>query len=263
MPDVAGRALRAAVDPAVDHDPGADPRADLDEDEVVDAAPAAGGQLAERHHVDVVVHPDGDAAVGEALPHGVAVPTRHDRRRDRPARLELDRAGTPTPMPQSVPATSASATHSSKSPSTRARTASGLGRDVGRLLAVDDDLAREVGERNVGARGAEVGHQQVARVGAEAEQPRRPTARRDTDTVFGEQSVAAERIDALVRTERPRPVACASSARDDSPLARTWSSTATRSFGSMGPAWPLRLRVWEDIFAAIDKTSLDFRQKGL
>ena len=62
---------------------------------------------------------------------------------------------------------------------------------------MDDDPARQVRERDVGARGAEIGDEEVARVGAEAEQPRRPAAGRDADAVLGEQPVVAERIDAL------------------------------------------------------------------
>src|SRR4029453_1622533 len=75
--DVARRALRAAVNPPVDDDACADPGADLDEDEVVDAATASSGELAERHHVDVVVDPDRGAAGGEAPAHVVAVPAGH------------------------------------------------------------------------------------------------------------------------------------------------------------------------------------------
>ena len=55
----------------------------------------------------------------------------------------------------------------------------------------------EVGERDVRARRAEVGDEQVARVGAEAEQPRRPAARRDADAVLREQPVVEQRVDPL------------------------------------------------------------------
>ena len=48
-------------------DPGADAGADLDEDEVLAAAAEAGGELAERHHVHVVVDPHRHAEAREAL----------------------------------------------------------------------------------------------------------------------------------------------------------------------------------------------------
>ena len=66
-------ALRAPVQAALDDDPGADARADLDEDDVLVLARDARAQLAERHHVHVVVDPDGDVVVGEALAHRMAV----------------------------------------------------------------------------------------------------------------------------------------------------------------------------------------------
>ena len=81
----------------------------------------------------------------------------------------------------------------------------GAGRDVGRLLPVDDDLAREVGERDVGARRAEVGDEQVARVGAEAEQPRRPAARRDTEAILCQQPVVEQRVDPLGQHRAAEP----------------------------------------------------------
>ena len=70
---------------------------------------------------------------------------------------------------------------------------------------MDDDLAGEVGERDVGARRAEVGDEQVAGVGAEAEQPRRPAARRDADAVLREQPVVEQRVDPLRQDGAPEP----------------------------------------------------------
>ena len=46
----------------------------------------------------------------------------------------------------------------------------GPGGDVGRLGAVGEDPAREVGQRDVGAGRAEIGDEQVPGVGAEAEE---------------------------------------------------------------------------------------------
>ena len=62
---------------------------------------------------------------------------------------------------------------------------------------MDGDHAGEIRERDVRARRAEVGHEQVARVGAEAQQPRRPPARRDADAVLGEEAVVEQRVDPL------------------------------------------------------------------
>jgi hypothetical protein len=66
---------------AAQDDPAADARADLDEEEVVDAAGGPCVELAERHDVHVVVDHDGRAEGGrEGVADGEAVPARHDRR---------------------------------------------------------------------------------------------------------------------------------------------------------------------------------------
>nr|BFE75766.1 hypothetical protein GCM10020092_090670 [Actinoplanes digitatis] len=94
--DVAGAAVHPAVDVAAEVDAAADARADLDEEEVVDRVRDTAVPLTDRHDVDVVVH-DRRAAVlaGQRLPDGIAVPARHDRRGDRHAVAEADRAGHP------------------------------------------------------------------------------------------------------------------------------------------------------------------------
>ena len=93
-PDVSRAALRAPVEAPVRDDPGADARPDLDDDDVVVALRDPGPPLAEGEDVDVVVDPDRRAEpLREPLPDRVAVPARHDRRRDRPAGRELHGAG--------------------------------------------------------------------------------------------------------------------------------------------------------------------------
>jgi hypothetical protein len=67
---------------------------------------------------------------------------------------------------------------------------------------VNEDLASEVRERDVGARRAQVGDEQVAGVGAEAEQPRRTTSRRWPKPVLGEKAVVEQRLD-ILRDDRP------------------------------------------------------------
>ena len=188
---------------SVDDDARADPGADLDEDEVLDAAAAARRELAERHHVHVVVEPDGHAASGEPRAHVIPVPAGHDRRRDRQRRLELDGSRDADPDPPEA---------SRQGPRLRLALVEELldacehrvraGRDVGALCSVDEDLAREIGERDVHARRAEVGDEQIPGVGAEAEQPGRPASRRRAEPVLGQEAVVEERVDAL-RDDRP------------------------------------------------------------
>ncbi len=81
--DVAGRALRAALQDAAGDDAGPDARRDLHEDEVVDLGPGELA-LAERHDVDVVVDEHGRLeGVAEPARHVEPVPAGHDRRVDR------------------------------------------------------------------------------------------------------------------------------------------------------------------------------------
>ena len=117
--DVAGAPLRAAMEVAVRDDPGADAGPDLDDDDVVVAGRDARAPLAEGQDVDVVVDPDRRAvAGGEPLADRIAVPAGHDRRRDRPAGVELHRtrhadADPPQPAGQ-VAASSAGATRTAR-----------------------------------------------------------------------------------------------------------------------------------------------------
>ena len=91
--EVAGRALRAAVELAAADDARADAGGDLDEDEVVDVR-VDRGVLAERHDVDVVVDEDRAAERGRDVGRDVvAVPAGHDRRRGRAPGGVLDRTG--------------------------------------------------------------------------------------------------------------------------------------------------------------------------
>ena len=91
--DVARRALGAAVDLPPGHDPAADARADLDEQQVVGVAPVR-EVLAQGHDVHVVVDQHRRrVAVREPVRDREAVPAGHDRRVDRLPRRERDRAG--------------------------------------------------------------------------------------------------------------------------------------------------------------------------
>ena len=99
----------------------------------------------------------------------------------------------------------------------------GPGGDVGRLCPVREDLAGEVGDRDVDARRAEVGDEQVAGVGAEAERRGRAAAGRGADAVLCDQAVVERaRRAAGSTTARLEPVASTSSrARTRRPCART------------------------------------------
>ncbi len=70
---------------------------------------------------------------------------------------------------------------------------------------MDDDFPGEIGERDVCARRAEVGHEQIAGVGAEPEQARRPATRRDADAVLREQPVVEQRVDPLRQHRAAEP----------------------------------------------------------
>jgi hypothetical protein len=90
--DISGRALGAAVDPAVHDDAGADAGAYLHEDEIVRVRRDSAVPLSQGHDVHVIVQKD---RAGEAFRqkggHRVAVPAGHDRRIHRNSAREIDR----------------------------------------------------------------------------------------------------------------------------------------------------------------------------
>ena len=91
--DVAGRAVGTAVDPALGQQAGSDSRTDLAVDEVREGF-ATPGALAKGKQVDVVIHPHRCVeAVLEGRADIESVPPRHDRRRHRLPRGEVNRAG--------------------------------------------------------------------------------------------------------------------------------------------------------------------------
>src|SRR5215208_3600472 len=196
--DVACAPLSAAVELAADDDPGADPRSDLHEHDVVVAAGDAGTKLAERHQVDVVVDPHGDAVGGEARAHVVPIPARHDRWGDRAAGLELDRprnADSDSPQrAREVAALAYEAGEQLVHAPERLRRARG---DVGRLGAVGEDRPREVGDADVDARRAEIGDEEVPGVGPELDGARRPASRRRAESALNDEAVVDELRDAL------------------------------------------------------------------
>jgi hypothetical protein len=73
-------ALGATVEAAADDDAAAYTRADLDEDHVVHTLRHAAPVLADRHHVNIIVHEDGSGILpGKRAAYREAVPARHDR----------------------------------------------------------------------------------------------------------------------------------------------------------------------------------------
>ncbi len=150
--------------------------------------------------VDVVVDPDRrPVALGEPLADRVAVPARHDRRRDRPAGLELDRArARAIPTPHSRPGIDW-VVRSSELEQLIDPVEAGLraGLDPGGLVVVAEDPPVEVRERDVDARGAEVGDEDVAGVGAERELARWPAAGARPDLAFDDQAALEQLADAL------------------------------------------------------------------
>ncbi len=196
--DVAGAALRAAVQVPADHHAGADARADLHEQDRLVVAGDAAAQLPQRHDVDVVVDPHRHREGGlQALAHREAVPAGHDRRRDRPAGAELHRARhADADAPQLARRRGrreelAEQLVDAAEDDLRAR------RDVPRLLVVREHLAAEVGDRDVDARGPEVGDEQVARRAVEAQQPRRAPAGGRSRAAGGQQPAVEQLLHAL------------------------------------------------------------------
>ncbi len=162
-------------------------------------AAIAGPPLPEGQHVDVVVDPDRrPVARGEPLADRVAVPAGHDRRRDRPAGLELDRPGhadadPPQPAGQALGRPQQRLEQDVDPVEAALRT----GLDVGRLVVVAEDPAVEGGHRDVDARGAEVGDEDVAAVGAEGQLARRATAGARADVALADEAALDELADAL------------------------------------------------------------------
>ena len=156
--------------------------------------------LPERQDVDVVVDPDrARRSGGEPLADRVAVPAGHDRRRDRPAGLELDRARarrcrSPTAGPGCRVVVRRSGSNSVVD-AVEAGLRAGL--DPGRLVVVAEDPAVERRHRDVDARRAEVGDEDVAGVGPERQLARRPAAGARPDVALDDQAALDQLADAL------------------------------------------------------------------
>ncbi len=173
---VTGTALGAAVEAAVGDDPGADARADLDDDHVVMAHRGAAAPLAQAEQVDVVVDPDRRVVGrGEAGAHRIAVPAGHDRWRDRRAGAELDRPGhADADAPQVAGQAARRRAQLGEELVDAVEAALGAVADVGRLVAVSENPSVERGHRDVDARGAQVGDEDVAGLGVEVQLAWRP-----------------------------------------------------------------------------------------
>ena len=177
--------------------------------------------LAERHDVDVVVDEDGDGAAPAQAPLDVeAVPPGHDRRVHRPTCGELDRPRNPDPDRADLvrPPPCLGQQRRELIP-TQERTASGTfaDREVPRSRR---SARRQIGDRNPGVGGAEVGGEHHAGLPVELEHHRRPpTLERPPPASYTNRfSIRASTRCEIV--ERPRPVAVISSARVIGPSCR-------------------------------------------
>ena len=205
MPDVARRAVHAPVDAAVGDDARPDAGGDLDEHHVLEAVPEH-PVLAQRHDVHVVVDQDGHAvALAQHVGDRVAVPARHDRRADRPAGLEVDRAGQPDPERQHVPAPAAGGRE--QAVERRAQPVEHGVRPVAdgdRLLDLGQRRAGEVAHRQAAVGRAEVGGEHDAGILVHRERGGRPPARRAARAVaLHDQARREQHTDAL-EDGRPR-----------------------------------------------------------
>ena len=197
--DVAGTALRAAMDPPVRDDPGADAGPTFMT--MTLSCPTA---TPERHSprarrlTSLSTHTGARIAAGEAFAHRIAVPAGHDRRRDRPPAANSTGPGTPMPMPHRRPGRSrVPSCSSANSSSTRWRQRLRAVGDVGRLVTVGEDPAIEVGDRDIDARRAKVGDEDVPGVRAKRQLARRAAARARPDPVVDDQAELDQLADAL------------------------------------------------------------------
>ncbi len=202
MPDVARAALAAPVQCAARDQARPDPGADLDVEEVAGAPGGPRPQFAQGHHIDLVVHPHRRVVPGgEPVAHRVAVPPRHDRRRAGPAGRELDRPGQPDPdapdgglrhllgahpVEQVVEERLHAVEH-------RVRP---LG-DVGGLGVLGQHRARQVGDPDAEARGAELGGEDDPGPGTEPQLTRSAATARRTEFALLDQPPVGELADPL------------------------------------------------------------------
>ena len=174
VPDVARAALSTAVDAAVDDDAAADARADLHDEHVLDGA--GDPHLPEGHDVHVVVDVDRALVPAERAGDRVVVPARHDRRVRGASGRELHRPGTPTPTAHRGGGQSGVGEHLLRQPVDLRQDDAGTIGDVDRVTHGGEDLRREVGDRDVDARHAQIHGEHAARPAVELqERGRAPT----------------------------------------------------------------------------------------
>ena len=89
--------------------------------------------------------------------------------------------------------------------------------------------ARRGGHRDVDARGAQVGDEDVARLGAEGQLTRRPAAGARAEVALGTSPRSISSPTRCATTARPRPVRATSSERDRERPSRISSRTVTRA----------------------------------
>ena len=196
--DVACAALGAAMEHPPDHDAGADPGSDLDEHDVLVTPRDAGADLASAITFTSLSTQMGTAYEAKCPRRSYwSQPGMIGGATGRPDSNSTG-PGTPIPIPSSDPGSSStSARHCSSIASTRPSTTSGPCGDVSRLARVREDRARQVDHRDVDARRAEVGDEEVPGRRAEAHGARRPTTRRRADLAALEEASLDELADPL------------------------------------------------------------------
>ena len=153
--------------------------------------------LAQRHDVHVVVDQAwGVVALGEAVTDRVAVPPGHDRRVDRPAGGELDRAGDADAHRHHVvvdPAVQVEQGVEVELDLSEHRFGPGGDVEVDGLLG--EELAGEVGDAEPGVGGAQVGDEHPAGLPVEGEEGRRTATGGRGVPDLGHQPVGDEPVD--------------------------------------------------------------------
>ena len=196
--DVAGGALRAALEPPAGDDAGADAGGDLDVDEVGERGPRR-AVLADGHDVDVVVDEDGDAGqrIGEVSGDRDAAPPGHDGRLDGAAGGELDGPGHADADADDLVGAEAELGELGEKSIAHPRQddARALGdRPLGDALG--EHLAGEIGDREAIVVGAEVGGEDDAAGAVEAQARGGPAAGGGGVAFLGDEAEREERADA-------------------------------------------------------------------
>ena len=158
---------------------------------------AAARSFVQREQVDVVVDPDGRVvALLEATADVESVPARHDRRRDRPARGEVDGPGD---ADRDAPDGNVRrpCEHVVDHRERGVQCLGGSARDVPRAVGLFEDVALEHRDADVDVQGAERAHDDASATAAEAQGARCAASGRRAELAVLEEAHLDRLIDAL------------------------------------------------------------------